>query len=69
MLQDVERGALTENDAICGAVARLGRDLSVPTPLNSRLCRLVRQVDEVRPPLREAGDVAGLLALLNDVSE
>ena len=69
MLQDVDRGALTEIDAICGAVARLGRELGVPTPLNIRLCRLVRQVEEGRPPLREAGDVAGLLALLNDVSE
>ncbi len=64
MLQDVDRGALTEIDAICGAVARLGRELGVPTPLNVRLCRLVRDVEEGRPPLTDAGDVAGLLELL-----
>lgn len=67
MLQDVDRGAPTEIDAICGAVARLGREWGVPTPLNIRLCRLVRQVEEGRPPLPQAGDVAGLLELLEKV--
>ena len=38
MLQDVERGAQTEIDAICGAVTREGERLGVPTPIN-RACR------------------------------
>ena len=34
MLQDVERGALTEIDAICGAVVRCGEIQAVPVPNN-----------------------------------
>lgn len=64
MLQDIDRGALTEVEAICGAVARIARDLGVYTPLNIRLCRLVRQVEGGQPPLIEPGDVDGLLRLL-----
>ena len=41
MLQDVERGAQTEIDAICGAVARSGETLGVPVPLNRLMQRLV----------------------------
>jgi 2-dehydropantoate 2-reductase len=64
MLQDVERGAPTEIDAICGAVARAGESVGVATPLNDRLCRLVHQLESGPPPIA-AGDVAALLALLN----
>ncbi len=63
MLQDVLRGAPTEIEAICGAVTRVGRQAGVPTPLNARLCRLVRQLEDGRPPLAD-GDVSGLLRLL-----
>jgi 2-dehydropantoate 2-reductase len=42
MLQDVERGAPTEIDAINGAVAREGERLGVPAPVNATLWRLVR---------------------------
>ena len=34
MLQDAQRGAQTEIDAICGAVVRAGEQAGVPTPLN-----------------------------------
>jgi 2-dehydropantoate 2-reductase len=64
MLQDVDRGAPTEVEAICGAVARIARDLGISTPVNVRLCRLVRQVENGHPPLLEQGDVEGLLRLL-----
>jgi 2-dehydropantoate 2-reductase len=37
MFQDVRRGAPTEIDAICGAVARTGARHGIPTPVN-RLC-------------------------------
>ena len=66
MLQDIDRGAPTEVDAICGAVARVGREFGVPTPLNVRLCRLVRQMETSGPLLDEPGDVAGLLRLLGE---
>jgi 2-dehydropantoate 2-reductase len=42
MLQDVQRGAPTEIDAICGAIAREGERLNVPTPVNRTLWHLVR---------------------------
>jgi len=42
MLQDMLRGAPTECDAINGAVAREGRLVGVPTPVNDMLWRLVR---------------------------
>jgi 2-dehydropantoate 2-reductase len=45
MLQDVERGAPTEIDALCGAVVREGRLRGVPTPVNERLWRDVRALD------------------------
>jgi 2-dehydropantoate 2-reductase len=42
MLQDLERGAVTEIDALNGAVAREGRRLGVPTPVNDGLWRRLR---------------------------
>jgi 2-dehydropantoate 2-reductase len=39
MLQDMERRARTEIDALCGAVAREGRRLGVAVPVNERLWR------------------------------
>lgn len=66
MLQDVDRNAPTEVEAICGAVARVGRAFGVPTPLNIRLCRLVRQLETSGPLLAKPGDVTGLLRLLHE---
>ena len=37
MLQDVHRGALTEIDAICGAITKTGEKFGVSTPVN-RVC-------------------------------
>jgi 2-dehydropantoate 2-reductase len=45
MLQDVLRGSPTEVDAINGAVAREGRRLGVPTPVNALLTELVAALD------------------------
>jgi 2-dehydropantoate 2-reductase len=49
MLQDVQRGATTEIDAICGAVMRLGRRHQVATPVNEQLWRLIKRVETGRP--------------------
>jgi 2-dehydropantoate 2-reductase len=43
MLQDLERGATSEIDALNGAVAAEGRRLGVPTPVNSSLWHRVRE--------------------------
>ena len=48
MLQDMERGRLTEIDAINGAVVREGRRLGVPTPYNQALLLLVHGHEQVR---------------------
>lgn len=45
MLQDIQRGAPTEIDAICGAVVREGEQLGVPTPVNTTLYRLVKALE------------------------
>jgi 2-dehydropantoate 2-reductase len=42
MLQDLERGRRTEIDHLNGAVARLGAERGVPTPVNAALATLVR---------------------------
>ncbi|MHC4249338.1 MAG: ketopantoate reductase family protein [Planctomycetota bacterium] len=42
MLQDLERGRRTEIDHLNGAVARLGAEKGVPTPVNAALAALVR---------------------------
>jgi 2-dehydropantoate 2-reductase len=50
LLQDVRRGAPTEIDAICGAVARHGEEHGVATPYNRACWKLVRAA--VSFPLR-----------------
>ncbi len=42
MLQDVTRGAPTEIDAICGAVARTADELGLRAPVNQTMWRLVK---------------------------
>lgn len=66
MLQDVTRGVPTEVEAICGAVARVARDLGISTPINVRLCKLVRQVENGQSPLLDQGDIDGLIRLLGE---
>ncbi|MBC8507548.1 MAG: 2-dehydropantoate 2-reductase [Anaerolineales bacterium] len=44
MLQDINRGAPTEIDAICGAVVKSGEQLNVDTPINRSLWMLVKSM-------------------------
>jgi 2-dehydropantoate 2-reductase len=46
MLQDVQRGAQTEIDAICGALTRTGERVGMPTPLNRVMWQLVSALAE-----------------------
>jgi 2-dehydropantoate 2-reductase len=48
MFHDLGRGARTEIDSLCGAVAREGRSLGVPTPMNEYLWLRIRE-KEGRP--------------------
>lgn len=47
MFQDVQRGAPTEIDAICGAVTLTGRHHRVPTPMNQACWHLVQAMTQV----------------------
>ena len=42
MLQDVRRGAPTEIEAICGAIAQAGKEVGMPTPLNETMTQLIK---------------------------
>jgi 2-dehydropantoate 2-reductase len=42
MLQDMEKGRLTEIDALNGAIGVYGRQLSVPTPVNDVITAIIK---------------------------
>jgi 2-dehydropantoate 2-reductase len=46
MYQDIQRGAPTEIDAICGEVVRLGKELGVQTPVNYTVWKLINAIIE-----------------------
>ena len=46
MLQDIENGRKTEIGAINGAVARLGAEHAVPTPVNQTVAGLIRALED-----------------------
>lgn len=50
MLQDVQRGTLTEIDAICGAITRAGEDAGVQTPINRTLWQLISALHTPETP-------------------
>ncbi|MBO5677613.1 MAG: 2-dehydropantoate 2-reductase [Bacteroidaceae bacterium] len=51
MLQDLEKGKLTEVDAINGAVSVTGRKVGCPTPMNDRVVEIIHRIEqgELRP--------------------
>ncbi|MCB2178705.1 2-dehydropantoate 2-reductase [bacterium] len=46
MVQDIQRGAPTEIDAICGAVVQKGQAVGVPTPINYSMWKLIHALVE-----------------------
>ena len=46
MFQDVQRGARTEIDAICGAVTRVGKRHHIATPMNQACWQLIQALTE-----------------------
>jgi 2-dehydropantoate 2-reductase len=45
MLQDIQRGAPTEIDAICGAIVAASEQTGVSTPVNRTLWQLVKALE------------------------
>ena len=46
MLQDLEKGKLTEVDAINGAVSDYGRKVGCPTPMNDRVVEIIHNIEK-----------------------
>ena len=46
MLQDLEKGKLTEVDAINGAVSVFGRKVGCPTPMNDRVVEIIHKIEQ-----------------------
>ncbi len=46
MLQDIEKGKLTEVDAINGAVSAFGRKVGCPTPMNDRVVEIIHRIEK-----------------------
>ena len=46
MLQDLEKGKLTEVDAINGAVSEFGRKVGVPTPANDMVVDVIHKIEK-----------------------
>ena len=51
MLQDLEKGKLTEVDAINGSVSDYGRKVSCPTPMNDKVVEIIHRIErgELKP--------------------
>ena len=51
MLQDIEKGKLTEVDAINGAVCNYGRKVDFPTPANDKVVEIIHKIEkgELKP--------------------
>ena len=51
MLQDLEKGKLTEVDAINGAVSEYGRKVGFPTPMNDKVVEIIHRIErgELKP--------------------
>ena len=51
MLQDLEKGKLTEVDAINGAVSDYGRKVGFPTPVNDKVVEIIHRIErgELKP--------------------
>jgi len=45
MLQDIEAGRKTEVEMFAGKVIELGRQLSVPTPVNRKLFDSIKKIE------------------------
>ena len=51
MLQDLEKGKLTEVDAINGSVSEFGRKVGCPTPMNDKVVEIIHKIEkgELKP--------------------
>ena len=62
MADDLDRGRVTEIDALCGEVIRLGQRVGRPAPLNKRMQELVQAWPQ-HPQRLYPGEMAQALGL------
>lgn len=48
MLQSLERGEKTEIDILNGYVVKMGKEVGVPTPVNSQITQMIKDIEEGR---------------------
>lgn len=53
MLQDVEAGRKTEVEMFAGKVIELGRNLSIPTPVNDLLYQMIHAIEDNKASKRK----------------
>lgn len=53
MLQDLEKGKITEVAMINGYVSQVGKKHGIPTPFNDTVCRIVSGIEKKELPLSE----------------
>ena len=46
MLQDLEKGKMTEVDAINGSVSEYGRKVGCPTPMNDKVVEIIHKIEQ-----------------------
>ena len=46
MLQDLEKGKLTEVDSINGAVSEYGKKVGFPTPMNDTVVQIIHDIEQ-----------------------
>lgn len=46
MLQDIEKGKITEVDAINGAVSEYGKNVGCPTPMNDKVVEIIHKIEQ-----------------------
>ncbi len=47
MLQDIEAGRTTEVDIFAGSVIRMGKELGIPTPVNTAVFQIIKTLEEL----------------------
>lgn len=62
MLQDIEKGKLTEVDAINGAVSAYGRKVGFPTPANDQVVDIIHKIErgELKPSMENLRFFGGI---------
>lgn len=50
MVADIERRRPTEVDQLNGEIVRLGAQLAIPTPVNAKICSLIRNLEQQSTP-------------------